>query len=99
MRHLILSITLLTMTLIGFSSSTLAANGASAEPEITITQQGKDIIEEYRINGQLYKIKVTPNKGYPYYLIDTNGDGHLNARRNDLTGDILIPQWTILRWK
>ena len=69
------------------------------EPEVTITQNKDEIIEEYRINNQLYMIKVTPHKGYTYYLVDTNGDGRLDTRKNELAEDILIPQWTILRWK
>ena len=69
------------------------------EPEVTITQHEDEMIEEYRINNQLYMIKVVPKKGYAYYLVDTNGDGRLDTRKNDLVGDVLIPQWTLLRWK
>jgi len=76
-----------------------AAPQSDLEPEVTITQHKDEIIEEYRINNQLYMIKVTPRKGYAYYLVDTNGDGRLDTRKNELAEDILIPQWTILRWK
>lgn len=69
------------------------------EPQVTITQHEDEIIEEYRINNQLYMIKVTPRKGYAYYLVDTDGDGRLDTRKNELAEDVLIPQWTILRWK
>jgi Protein of unknown function (DUF2782) len=69
------------------------------EPQVTITQNKDEIIEEYRINNQLYMIKVTPRKGYAYYLVDTNGDGRLDTRKNELAEDILIPSWTLLRWK
>ena len=68
------------------------------EPEVTITQQEGEMIEEYRINNQLYMIKVIPRKGYAYYLVDTDGDGRLDTRRNDLVEDVLIPQWTLLRF-
>lgn len=69
------------------------------EPEVTITQREDEMIEEYRVNNQLYMIKVIPKKGYAYYLVDTDGDGRLDTRRNDLVEDVLIPQWTLLRWK
>ena len=69
------------------------------EPQITIIQRGSEVIEEYRVNNQIYMIKVTPAKGYPYYLVDTDGDGTLDARRSDLNPRMLIPQWPLLRWK
>lgn len=70
----------------------------SSEPEITIVQQGENRIEEYRINGKLYMIKVVPKKGFPYYLMDNDGDGQLETRRNDLDPDIIVPRWTLFRF-
>jgi len=98
-------INLIICLLAGVSGNTLAADPPAAtlldelEPEVTITQHDDEMIEEYRINNQLYMIKVIPRKGYAYYLVDTDGDGRLDTRRNDLVEDVLIPQWTILRWK
>ena len=45
------------------------------EPEVTILQRDGDTVEEYRINGRLYMVRVTPPHGVPYYLIDEKGDG------------------------
>lgn len=81
------------------STAPSAAPQGDLEPQVTITQHEDEIIEEYRINNQLYMIKVTPRKGYAYYLVDTDGDGRLDTRKNELAEDVLIPQWTILRWK
>lgn len=65
------------------------------EPEVTITTRGTEIHEEYRINGQLYMVKVTPAKGPPYYLIyDERG----NARRSDLEPEVIVPSWVIKRF-
>lgn len=65
------------------------------EPEITIKSRGTDTHEEYRLNGQLYMVKVTPAKGPPYYLIyDERG----NARRSDLQPDVVVPNWVIKRF-
>ncbi len=67
-------------------------------PEITITTSGgRTSVEEYRVNGRLYMIKITPAKGFPYYLIDTDGDGDLDSRRNDLQGRP-VNQWILFRW-
>ena len=68
------------------------------EPEVTIIRKEDRTVEEYRINGELYMIKVTPSKGYPYYLVDADGDGSLETRRNELDPRILVPSWVILRW-
>lgn len=55
------------------------------------------MIEEVRINGQLRYIKVTPNKGAPYYFIDTDGDGAVDTRKSDLDNPT-INQWILKRW-
>jgi hypothetical protein len=68
------------------------------EPEVTIRRQAGAVIEEYRINGQLYMVKVTPAKGPAYYLMDTTGDGELESRRGELDPKLLVPNWVIFRW-
>lgn len=68
------------------------------EPEVTIRSEGGGEIEEYRINGQLYMVKVTPAKGPAYYLMDTDGDGELESRRGELDPRLLVPHWVIFRW-
>lgn len=67
------------------------------QPEVTIRQQQDEVIEEYRVNGRLYMVKITPRRGAPYYLIDTDGDGQLDTRRNDLYPP-KINQWMLFRW-
>jgi Protein of unknown function (DUF2782) len=76
-------------------------NAASVpqEPNITIIQRGQERVEEFRINNQIYMVKITPAKGYPYYLIDTTGDGNFDTRRPQLNSMPVIPQWVLLRWK
>jgi hypothetical protein len=65
------------------------------EPEVTITTRGDTTFEEYRVNGRLYMVKVTPKRGRPYYLLyDENG----NQRRSDLEPDVMIPNWVIKRF-
>lgn len=70
------------------------------EPSGKVTiKGGKDeVISEFRINGQLYMIRITPKKGVPYYLVDSDGDGNLETRWNELAPEILIPSWVLLRW-
>jgi hypothetical protein len=66
--------------------------------EVTIKGDENEVISEFRINGLLYMIRITPKKGKPYYLVDADGDGNLETRWNDLTPDLLIPSWVLLRW-
>ncbi len=67
------------------------------EPQITIRKRGHEEIEEYRINGQLYMVKITPSKGLPYYLMDSDGDGSLETRRNSLD-DPEVVKWRLFTW-
>jgi hypothetical protein len=64
------------------------------EPQVTITKRGADKVEEYRMNGRLYMLKVTPPHGTPYYLIDNRGDG-VWSRRDSLDSGLRVPQWVI----
>ncbi len=68
------------------------------EPDITIIRKGKNTIQEFRINGQLYMIRVKPDIGPAYYLIDTDGDGNMDVRGSDLDKGLNINQWKLLEW-
>ncbi|MEW6646134.1 MAG: DUF2782 domain-containing protein [Pseudomonadota bacterium] len=67
------------------------------QPEVTIRSRGDATVEEYRVNGRLYMVKITPSRGYPYYLIDSDGDGSFETRRNELDPPS-INQWILFRW-
>ena len=73
-------------------------SGEPIEPQVTIIQRDDATIEEYRVNGVLYMVKVTPVAGPAYYLVDRDGDGQLESRVNDVTRDIPVPQWLIFSW-
>ena len=70
---------------------------AALEPQVTIIKRGEDTVEEYRSNGRLYMVKVTPRIGLPYYLIDNRGDGTF-ATRSDMAQGIRPPMWVIHRF-
>ncbi|MEY3200510.1 MAG: hypothetical protein RIR70_60 [Pseudomonadota bacterium] len=67
---------------------------SALEPQVTITQRGEDKVEEYRLRGRLYMIKITPPHGRPYYLVDNRGDGHF-AREEPLDSGLRVPTWVI----
>lgn len=64
------------------------------EPQVTILKRGTDTVEEYRIGGRLYMVKVTPANGVPYYMIDHKGDGRF-SRQDSLDSGIRPPMWVI----
>ena len=66
------------------------------EPEITIVKKGEDTIEEYRINGELYMMKVTPSHGKPYYL--TKDDPNSSWTNSGPNPPLIVPRWVIFRF-
>jgi Protein of unknown function (DUF2782) len=71
----------------------------SKEPPVVVTtrKKGEDTIEEYRVNGQLYMIKVIPPEAPPYYLVDPDGKGQFVRRDGHDTG-LQVPMWLIKSW-
>ena len=72
-------------------------SGEQIEPQVTIIRQEDKIIEEYRINNNLYMVKITHITGMTYYLIDHDGDGKLDVRKDELD-DVIVPQWVLFTW-
>ncbi len=74
--------------------------GEQIEPTVTIRDEEDRRIEEYRFNGQVYMVKITPRGGVPYYYIDTDGDGKLEL---DMDKQALTPvqpvYWKVKEWK
>jgi hypothetical protein len=67
------------------------------DPNVTIRQDGENKIEEYRVNGRLYAIRVTPKVGPPYTMVDNKGDGHFEP--SDPAGvTVRPPRWTLLEF-
>lgn len=65
------------------------------QADITIIRKKTKTIEEYRINGRLYKVKVTPKFGPPYYLLYPEGSGL--SLGEELEGT-QTPYWNLFRW-
>jgi hypothetical protein len=73
------------------------AEEAPDEPGVTITKETEQTVEEFRINGKLYMIKITPKHGVPYYLVDDRGDGKF-ARQESLDSGLRVPRWVIFKF-
>lgn len=69
----------------------------SDEPQVTIIKQTEQTVEEYRVGGKLYMIKIIPKTGKPYYLVDDQGDGKF-SRQESLDSGMRPPRWVIHRF-
>lgn len=75
----------------------MEAFDAALEPQVTIVRTETETREEYRSNGKLYMVKVTPVAGPVYYLIDQVGDGNF-VQSDALDKMVRPPMWTIKSW-
>lgn len=67
------------------------------EPQITIVKKKNgDTVEEYRIGGNLYMMKVTPAHGLSYYMHKEDQDG--GWLNDGPTQPFSIPKWTLFRF-
>ncbi|MFK5894407.1 MAG: DUF2782 domain-containing protein [Pseudomonadota bacterium] len=66
--------------------------------EVTIRKEENRLIEEYRVNGRLLQVKITPKYGYPYYLIDTDADGTFDVRSSEAWRNTTVNTWKIFQW-
>jgi len=68
----------------------------SAEPDVTIRKDGDNFVQEYKANGFVYAVKITPKYGVPYYLVRADGTSGQFIRADQ--PDMLIPQWVLFSW-
>lgn len=71
-----------------------------APPDVRIIQtpQGPARIEEFKQNGRVYMVRVTPSFGPAYYIVDSNGDGRLDQRRVGGMEEVMPPMWKLFSW-
>jgi hypothetical protein len=68
------------------------------EPEINIQQFDNREVQEYSVNDRVYMIKITPSVGSPYYLVDPDGTGEMEYKRDTVGLEVNPPRWTLFRW-
>ncbi len=70
---------------------------ATLESKVTTVKKGADTVDEYRMNGKLFKMRITPAKGPSYFLVDPKGDGNF-IRADGPEQKIATPTWVLLEW-
>ncbi len=68
-------------------------------PTINIRKEGNQTIEEYSMSGRVYMMKITPENGITYYLIDTDGDGEFDTKDFDDNNGIRPVYYKLFEWK
>lgn len=84
-RHVLTLATLLCLSACATTGSDGWPDGLPADAvETTRTEANGDRITEFRIDGQLRAVRVTPSRGVTYYLYDRDGDGSIDSDRDSV---------------
>ena len=79
---------------IALAAGLLAACASAPDPaaaipadavQTTRTEANGDVVTEYRVDGRLRALKVSPSRGPAYYLYDRNGDGVVDDERDGVS--------------
>ena len=68
------------------------------QPQVTTRVEGEQTVQEYRLAGKLYMIRVQPKHGIAYVLVDHKGDGTFTRQDNTLDQRVRVPQWLLLEF-
>lgn len=75
----------------------MEAFDAALEPQVTIVRTESETREEFRQNGKLYMVKVTPAFGPDYYLVDQQGDGNF-IQQDGPSSNLTPAMWKVFSW-
>ena len=71
----------------------------SLVPEVRIIRREREVVQEFRLDGRLSMVQITPLDGGPsYYIIDTDGDGQVDTRTTDIETGVKPVLWRIYSW-
>jgi hypothetical protein len=73
-------------------------SGETLEPDVTIVQGEDRTVREYRVNGQLRAVRIEPDNGPAYYLVDGDGDGRLDTENHIYGPGFWINSWVLFSW-
>ncbi len=88
----------ITAVAVDLSEFDLRVTDADIQPSVTLKEFDNRTVEEYRINNNVYMIRITPSVGAPYYLVDQDGSGDMSWSRGPPGPNLQVPQWTLFRW-
>ena len=68
------------------------------QPQVTTRTENGETLQEYRVGGRLYMMRVIPRTGRPYVLVDHRGDGQFTRQDHTLDAGVRVPQWVLLEF-
>lgn len=71
--------------------------GDKYQQQVTVRRERGQVIEEYRIKGQLTMVKIKPSKNAPPYYIYYNEEWSNSAARHDLDAE-KTHYWKLFTW-
>lgn len=81
-----------------YDQSALPPGQYDIDPNLTLrTGPNGDKIEEYRQDGRIVMVKVTPKRGPTYYLRDTDNDGKIDF--SDSNSNVAPVYFKIYEWE
>lgn len=69
-------------------------NDERLEPTVTIRKEGDREVEEYRLRGRLFAIRVKVKGAPPYWLVDPDGSGRMVPGQS-IGPTISVPKWVV----
>lgn len=72
-------------------------NDEKLEPVVTIRKDGDREVEEYRIRGKLFAMRVKVKGAPAYWLVDPDGSGRMVPGQN-IGPSIAVPKWVLMEF-
>jgi hypothetical protein len=76
----------------------IVENDPAGEQQVTVRTEDGQTVQEYRVRGTLFMMRVTPKHGRPYVLIDHKGDGQFARGQDTLDNGVRVPQWVLVEF-
>ncbi|WP_110670425.1 DUF2782 domain-containing protein [Salinicola halophilus] len=83
-------VTFATLIVLALPAQAQSSSQPPPTPEVMTIQEAGQTLEEYRVDGRLYAIRVTPASGAAYFLLDTTGNGNFERVNRDR---VAVPDW------
>lgn len=67
------------------------------QPQVIIRQEDNRTVHEYSAGGRVYMVKIIPDVGPSYYLIDTTGNGDFESDQTHME-PVRPAYWRLFEW-
>ena len=71
-----------------------AAPGPGVASGVVKRRLGDSVLEEFRLSGRTHTVRVLPENGVPYYVLDVDGDGEVQPGDDGTSAT----GWRVFKW-